>query len=269
MKRYLDGDKTSCQLEKQVLLEALRKKYDACHRKMLECAQTSNEAYNREADYWSVEGEKALIAIDRVVDMDCNDLVPYAKKNGIDLPSEFSSQYSGIMGELKKQIMQTGAGQLFSNLSGAAHVISNIKNYTNSAIGKWNSHIEGLASFSTDFIQTPNGGWIVPWYFDQALGLQYANEIVEGIEPPEDIRIPLIIEYEEGVYEFYLWVLENEGEQALCQYINSFGKNEPENFATNSIPIQIYLAHIFAYQQIEGWEAISMSCIDSNGDLIK
>ena len=264
MELYAEGDKTSCQLAKEVLLERMRQLY-------YEYRQRGMEHFRKEEMddylYWDNKADALIGAMERVREMDCNDLVPYAKKYGIDLPSAVIDEYSGAMGELKKQLMNSGLGTLFSNIKGAAHIISNFQSHANAAINNFNNYISGLSSFSMEYMQKPDGSWIVPWYLDQGLGQQYADYMAQGNDPPVDIRNQLIIQYENEVYEFFLELIETQGEAALCRYINSFANNAPENIALNTMQLQIYVAQMTAFSRIENFEQIAQMCLDASGNI--
>ena len=263
MKKYADGDKTSCQIEKQVLIDELKQRQAAYYE---EAERLRHNGELGATMPWLNKASAIDWAVIKISDMECNDVVKFAAEHDIDLPEEVRKRYGGAGGEIKARLMNTGFGQLFSNITAAAHIAQNIKSVTNNMVNKLNNYINNLTNFSVDFEQNPDGSMTIPWYVDQQKGEMHLPQIINGEQLEEDLRLPIIKDYESEVYEFYLWVLENDGKQALCRYVNSFLQQEIEDIPENGIAMQIYLAQMNAFGYLENWEEISTSCLDEHGN---
>ena len=226
MERYAKGDKTSCQLEKEILAEELNKQAKIYRNKAQEYYSKGDTLSYLQ---WDNKNLSVLAQIGDLVNVDCNDLSKVAARYDINLSDELIRQFLDAMAEIKDQVLQTEIGKLFTNLMGAAQIIANIQKFTEDTVNQWKAYIKNLTPFATAFIQNNDGSWIVPWYIDQAKGNQYVDEIVNGEDLPEDVRIKWIIQYEDAVYDFFVWMVKNLDKKELCRYISSLSLKMPED----------------------------------------
>jgi hypothetical protein len=275
MAKYADDEKDACELEKKILIAALKlkkKEYELKAKQALD---------NHDDLHYLIWDDKALAVygkIEKVADMPCNKLNSFADGDGIDLQDLVRRYYPGMLEEQNMEEFKEDMKAFYDNMKQAIDIAMNFRERTGAIVDEWRNHINNLVNFEHNYGVQPDGSFITPWYEDP----EKANSRMQGARAGigaqvGDTRIAQVTAYEDAYFEYFKKVYEQEGAKVLCRYIHQLADwrqqqlhNIPADHSSQeykdwSIRFVEFLTQGAAFRRIEDWQEIVQTCKEELG----
>jgi hypothetical protein len=275
MTKYADDEKDACELEKKILVAALKLKQKEYELKAEEALDNHDVLHHL---IWFNKALGIYYKIEKVTNMPCNKLNGFADDEGIDLPDLVRRYYPGMLEEQNMEKFLECMKAFYDNMRQAIDIAMNFRERTGTIVGEWRTHINNLASFSHNYTGLPDGSFVQPWYEDHEKANRRMQSLIAGVDwQPEDTRIVQVIAYEDAYFEYFKKIYEQEGAKVLCRYILQLGDRQKQHLPSEpadqssqeykdwSVRTIEILTQGSAFRRIEGWQEILETCKEELG----
>jgi hypothetical protein len=276
MAKYPAGEVDACELEKKILVAALKLKAKEYLNKAKE-AYSEQHHWDQDAYwFWDHKASEINKKIAKIAQMPCNMIDGFAEDEGIDLPDIVRRYYPGMLDDQDEQHLVEGMAQFLAHLRDAADILMNFQDRSGEIINGWHTYIDHLTDFSPVYSVDGSGKMIAPWYEDQQKSIKFLQDQKAGLRPDiSDRRIPQVIEYENTCYEYFKWLVEQGGEMALSRLMYENGKrfnqmisdHAGESITPDYSVQQIkYFTQCAALRRFANWVEIAQMCMKDMDD---